>query len=78
MEYGLPLLIVVSERTNKRHHHLREGSSQEEMGKWLKIKSIPWPRLRRLLLVVTGTFPCGQQMLKYGYRSRVVQLWQIN
>jgi hypothetical protein len=38
------------------------------MGKWLKNKSIPWPRRRRLLQVVTGTFPCGQQTLKYGYK----------
>jgi hypothetical protein len=47
---------------------LREGSSREEMEKWLENKSIPWPRRKRLLQVVTGTFPCGQQMLKYGYR----------
>jgi hypothetical protein len=47
---------------------LREGSSREEIGKWLKNKSIPWQRRRRLLQVVTGTFPCGQQMLKYGYK----------
>jgi ribonuclease HI len=38
---------------------LREGSSREEIGKWLKNKSIPWQRRRRLLQVVTGTFPCG-------------------
>ena len=37
---------------------LREGSSREEIGKWLKNKSIPWQRRRRLLHVVTGTFPC--------------------
>jgi len=37
---------------------LREGSSREEIGKWLKNKSIPWQRRRRLLQVVTGTFPC--------------------
>ena len=47
---------------------LREGSSREEIGKWLKNKPILWRRQRRLLLVVTGTFPCGQQMQKYGYR----------
>ena len=35
---------------------LREGSSREEIGKWLKNKSIPWQRRRRLLQVVTGTF----------------------
>jgi hypothetical protein len=28
---------------------LREGSSREEIGKWLKNKSIPWQRRRRLL-----------------------------
>ena len=48
---------------------LREGSSREEIGKWLKNKSIPWQRRRRLLQVVTGTFPCGQQMVKYGYKK---------
>jgi ribonuclease HI len=48
---------------------LREGSSREEIGKWLKNKSVPWPRRRRLLQVVTGIFPCGQQMQKYGYRK---------
>jgi hypothetical protein len=48
---------------------LREGSSREEIGKWLKKKSIPWQRRRRLLQVVTGTFPCGQQMVKYGYKG---------
>jgi hypothetical protein len=47
---------------------LRQGSSREEIGKWLKNKSIPWQRRSRLLQVVTGTFPCGQQMLKYGYK----------
>jgi ribonuclease HI len=49
---------------------LREGSSREEMGKWLKNKSIPWQRRRRLLQVVTGTFPCGQQLVKYGYKEK--------
>jgi hypothetical protein len=49
---------------------LREGSSREEIGKWLKNKSIPWQRRRRLLQVVTGTFPCGQQMVKYGYKKK--------
>jgi ribonuclease HI len=48
---------------------LREGSSIEEIGKWLKNKSIPWQRRRRLLQVVTGTFPGGQQMVKYGYKE---------
>jgi hypothetical protein len=48
---------------------LREGSSREEIGKWLKNKSIPWQLRRRLLQVVTGTFPCGQQMVKYGYKG---------
>jgi hypothetical protein len=49
---------------------LREGSSREEIGKWLKNKSIPWRRRRRLLQVVTGTFPCGQQLVKYGYKEK--------
>jgi hypothetical protein len=25
---------------------------------------------RRLLQVMTGTFPCGQQLLKYGYTKK--------
>jgi hypothetical protein len=48
---------------------LREESSREETGKWLKNRTPPWQRRRRLLQVVTGTFPCGQQMQKYGYRK---------
>ena len=48
---------------------LREGSSREEIGKWLKNKSIPWQQRRRLLQVVIGTFPCRQQMVKYGYKE---------
>jgi hypothetical protein len=55
-------------RTCSTDFLLREGSSREEIGKWLKNKSVPWQRLKRLLQVVTGTFPCGQQMQKYGYR----------
>ena len=49
---------------------LREGSSREEIGKWLKNKSIPCQRRRRLLHVVTGTFPCGHQLVKYGYKEK--------
>jgi hypothetical protein len=49
---------------------LLEGSSRKEIGKWLKNKSIPWQRRRRLLQVVTGTFPCGQQLVKYGYTKK--------
>ena len=49
---------------------LREGSSREEIRKWLKNKSIPWQLRRRLLQVQTGTFPCGQQLVKYGYKEK--------
>ena len=49
---------------------LREGSSREEIGKWLKNKSIPWHLRRRLLQVVPGTFPCGHQLVKYGYKEK--------
>ena len=49
---------------------LREGSSREEIGKRLKNKSIPWQRRRRLLQVVTGTFPCGQQMVSRATRKQ--------
>jgi hypothetical protein len=30
---------------------------------------MPWQRRRRLLQEVTATFPCGQQLQKYGYRN---------
>ena len=51
---------------------LREGSSREEIGKWLKNKSVPWRRRRRLRQMLNGTFPCGQQMKKHGYRTTAV------
>jgi hypothetical protein len=56
-------------RTCSTDFLLREGSSREGMGKWLKNKSLPWRRRRGLLQVVTGTLPCGQQMQEYGYRK---------
>ena len=31
-------------------------------------QEVPGQRRRRVLQVVTGTFPCGQQLQKYGYR----------
>ena len=43
-----------------------ESKRKREM---VKNKSTPWRRRTRLLQVVTGTFPCGQQMQKYGYRK---------
>ena len=61
---GLP-----ATRTWSTDFLLREGSSREEIGKRLQNKSVPWRRRRRLLQMVTGTFPCGQQMKKNGYRK---------
>jgi hypothetical protein len=49
---------------------LREGLSRGEIGKWLRNKSIPCQLRRRLLQVVIGTFPCGQQLVKYGYQEK--------
>jgi hypothetical protein len=49
---------------------LQEGSNREEIGKWLKNKSVPWRRRRRLIQVVTGTLPCGQQMQSMGTEKR--------
>jgi hypothetical protein len=49
---------------------LREDLSREEIGKWFRKKSIPWQQMRRLLQLVTGTFPCGQQLVKYGYKEK--------
>ena len=60
---GRPLM-----RTWSTDFLLREGSSREGIGKWMTNKAIPWRRHRRLLQVVTGTFPCGLQMMKYGYK----------
>jgi hypothetical protein len=54
MEYGLSPPGRIKSRRNR------------EM---VKNKSVPWQRWRRLLQVVTGTFPCGQQMPEYGYRK---------
>jgi hypothetical protein len=55
VEYGLPPPRRIQQRRD---------------WKWLKNKSIPWQRRRRLLQVVTGTFPCGQQLVKYGYNEK--------
>ena len=44
----------------------RTGESRECIHKWLKCKSIPWQRRRRLIQVLTGTFPCGQWLNKIG------------
>jgi hypothetical protein len=69
VEYRLPPPRRIKQRRDRTDFLLREGSSREEIGKWLKNKSIPWQWRRRLLQVVTGTFPCGQQMVKYGYKK---------
>ena len=39
---------------------VRGGESREELGKWLRNRAVPWKRRRRLIQVVTDTFPCGQ------------------
>ena len=44
----------------------RKGESRECIHKWLKCRSIPWKRRRRLIQVLTGTFPCGQWLNKIG------------
>jgi hypothetical protein len=55
---------------------LWEGSSLEEIGKWLTNKSIPRRQRRRLLLVVTGTFPCGDSRCKsIGTEERLRACW---
>jgi hypothetical protein len=59
-----------SELAKPQNFLLWEGSSREEIGKWLKNKSVPWQRRRRLLQVVTGTFSCGQQMQMMGTENR--------
>ena len=48
---------------------VRGGESREELGKWLKNRAVPWKRRRRLIQVVTDTFPCGQWLHKIGRRS---------
>ena len=44
-------------RTWSTDYLLREESSREERGKWLKNKSVAWRRRRRLRQVVIGTVP---------------------
>ena len=48
---------------------VRGGESREELGKWLRNRAVPWKRRRRLIQVVTDTFPCGQWLHKIGRRS---------
>ena len=48
---------------------VREGVGREELGAWLKNKVIPWKRRRRLIQVVTNTFPCGAWLHKIGHRA---------
>ena len=44
-------------RTCSTDFLLREGLRGDEIGKWLKNKSAPWQRRRRLFQLVMGTFP---------------------
>ena len=44
----------------------RQGESRECIQKWLKCRSISWKKRRRLLQVLTGTFPCGHWLNKIG------------
>ena len=44
----------------------RQGESRECIHKWLKCRSISWKKRRRLLQVLTGTFPCGHWLNKIG------------
>ena len=48
---------------------VRVGESREELGKWLKNRAVPWKRRRRLIQVVTDTFPCGGWLHKIGRRA---------
>ena len=48
---------------------VRNDVSREELGKWLRNRAIPWKRRRRLIQVVTDTFPCGQWLHKIGRRA---------
>ena len=43
---------------------VRAGESREELGKWLKNRAVPWKRRRRLIQVVTDTFPCGRHSVE--------------
>ena len=47
---------------------VRDRVGREEMGRWLRNKAVPWKR-RRLIQVVTGTFPCGNWLHKIGRRE---------
>ena len=48
---------------------MRNDVSREELGKWLRNRAIPWKRRRRLIQVVTDTFPCGQWLHKIGRKT---------
>ena len=48
---------------------IRDRVGREEMGRWLRNKAVPWKRRRRLIQVVTGTFPCGNWLHKIGRRE---------
>ena len=48
---------------------VRDRVGREEMGRWLRNKAVPWKRRRRLIQVVTGTFPCGNWLHKIGRRE---------
>ena len=48
---------------------VRTGESREELGKWLRNRAVPWKRRRRLIQVVTDTFPCGGWLHKIGRRA---------
>jgi len=54
---------------------LVRGESREELGKWLRNRAVPWKRRRRLIQVVTDTFPCGKWLDKIGRRSTAECEW---
>ena len=47
---------------------IRERVGRDEVGHWLRNKSVPWKRRRRLIQVITNTFPCGGWLHKIGRR----------
>jgi hypothetical protein len=46
----------------------REGEGREVVGEWLRDKTVPWQVQRRLMQVMTNSFPCGTHLHRMGLR----------
>jgi hypothetical protein len=46
----------------------REGEDREVVGERLRDKTVPWQVQRRLMQVMTNSFPCGAHLYRMGLR----------